>query len=76
MFQGSKETQQAAAQTLLEVVTYLTRARQSLLAVAPLFKDPRESDFAQKTRMELKEMTEFYELRYASVASDAFKEEK
>lgn len=75
MFNGSKETQQAASQKLLEAVVHLRRASDALLAVQPLCDNsdiPFSRDTLKFDRGSLEKLAHRYEAAYDTAAREAF----
>jgi hypothetical protein len=73
MFNGDVETQQAAAQKLLEAVVHLRRASDALLAVQPIFKDREQIHKIRDDRQIIETKSNHLENLYLTAAREAYK---
>jgi hypothetical protein len=72
MFNGSKDTQQAATQKLLEAIVHLRRASDALLSVQPIFTDNDFSRDVAVDRKTLNKLADAWEDSYLTAAREAF----
>jgi hypothetical protein len=73
VFNGDIETQQAAAQKLLEAVVHLRRASDALLAVQPIFKDREQIHKIKDDRQVIETKSNHLENLYLTAAREAYK---
>lgn len=74
MFIGSKETQQASTQQILEAKVYLERAESALAAITPAFTDGQNRTNIKQLRDILARKSRYLDDLYNKAFAEAYKE--